>query len=207
MAAEKPDSTREFISTAQAARQLGLSLGAVQQMVECGTLAGWKTAGGHRRIRQDSVDALLAKARAPGLQARSTSAGSKLRVLVVEDDRLLQGIYRETFANWEAPLDVHVIGHGLDAMVEIGREPPDLLIVDLRIPGIDGFEMIRRLRENPLCADVAIVVVSALPAKEIAAAGGLPPDVTVYRKPIPFQELRGYVQALIALRRRQRNAG
>ena len=92
-------------------------------------------------------------------------------------------------------------------MVEIGREPPDLLIVDLRIPGIDGFEMIRRLRENPLCADVAIVVVSALTAKEIAAAGGLPPDVTVYRKPIPFQELRGYVQALIALRRRQRNAG
>ncbi|HAY10572.1 MAG TPA: excisionase, partial [Thauera sp.] len=48
------ESRREFISTAQAARQLGLSLGAVQQMVESGTLAGWKTAGGHRRIRQDS---------------------------------------------------------------------------------------------------------------------------------------------------------
>lgn len=53
--AGKPDSKSEFISTAQAARQLGLSLGAVQQMVESGTLAGWKTAGGHRRIRQDSV--------------------------------------------------------------------------------------------------------------------------------------------------------
>ena len=40
-----------------------------------------------------------------------------------------------------------------------------------------------------------------------AAAGGLPPDVTVYRKPIPFHELHGYVQALIAQRRRLRNAG
>lgn len=205
--ADKPDSIREFISTAQAAKQLGLSLGAVQQMVECGTLAGWKTAGGHRRIRQDSVDALLSKARAPGLPSRTGNANSKLRVLVVEDDRLLQGIYRETFAAWDAPIDVRVIGHGLDALVEVGREPPDLLIADLRIPGIDGFEMIRRLRANPLSSDVAIIVVSALNPKEIAAAGGLPQDVTVYRKPIPFNELHGYVHALIAQRRRQRNAG
>ena len=203
--AGKPDSKSEFISTAQAARQLGLSLGAVQQMVESGTLAGWKTAGGHRRIRQDSVDALLARARSPSAPTRS--GGDRLRVMVVEDDRLLQNIYRETFLTWSLPIDVHVMEHGLDALVEVGREPPDLLIADLRIPGIDGFEMIRRLRDNPLSSDIAIVVVSALGPKEIAAAGGLPEDITVYRKPIPFHELHGYVQALISIRRRARHAG
>lgn len=203
--AGKPDSKSEFISTAQAARQLGLSLGAVQQMVESGTLAGWKTAGGHRRIRQDSVNALLARARSPSAPTRS--GGDRLRVMVVEDDRLLQNIYRETFLTWSLPIDVHVMEHGLDALVEVGREPPDLLIADLRIPGIDGFEMIRRLRDNPLSSDIAIVVVSALGPKEIAASGGLPEDITVYRKPIPFHELHGYVQALISIRRRARHAG
>ncbi|HPE04005.1 MAG TPA: response regulator [Thauera sp.] len=203
--AGKPDSKSEFISTAQAARQLGLSLGAVQQMVESGTLAGWKTAGGHRRIRQDSVDALLARARSPSAPTRS--GGDRLRVMVVEDDRLLQNIYRETFLTWSLPIDVHVMEHGLDALVEVGREPPDLLIADLRIPGIDGFEMIRRLRDNPLSSDIAIVVVSALGPKEIAASGGLPEDITVYRKPIPFHELHGYVQALISMRRRGRHTG
>jgi len=203
--AVKTDSNSEFISTAQAARQLGLSLGAVQQMVESGTLAGWKTAGGHRRIRQDSVDALLARARSPSAPTRS--GGDRLRVMVVEDDRLLQNIYRETFLTWSLPIDVHVMEHGLDALVEVGREPPDLLIADLRIPGIDGFEMIRRLRDNPLSSDIAIVVVSALGPKEIAASGGLPEDITVYRKPIPFHELHGYVQALISIRRRARHAG
>ena len=203
--AGKSDSNSEFISTAQAARQLGLSLGAVQQMVESGTLAGWKTAGGHRRIRQDSVDALLARARSPSAPTRS--GGDRLRVMVVEDDRLLQNIYRETFLTWSLPIDVHVMEHGLDALVEVGREPPDLLIADLRIPGIDGFEMIRRLRDNPLSSDIAIVVVSALGPKEIAASGGLPEDITVYRKPIPFHELHGYVQALISIRRRARHAG
>ena len=203
--AGKPDSKSEFISTAQAARQLGLSLGAVQQMVESGTLAGWRTAGGHRRIRQDSVDALLARARSPSAPTRS--GGDRLRVMVVEDDRLLQNIYRETFLTWSLPIDVHVMEHGLDALVEVGREPPDLLIADLRIPGIDGFEMIRRLRDNPLSSDIAIVVVSALGPKEIAASGGLPEDITVYRKPVPFHELHGYVQALISIRRRARHAG
>lgn len=95
-------------------------------------------------------------------------------------------------------MDVRYMEHGLDALVEVGREPPDLLIADLRIPGIDGFEMIRRLRDNPLASEVAIVVVSALSEKEIEVEGGLPDDVTVYRKPIPFHELRGYIQALIA---------
>ena len=87
----------------------------------------------------------------------------------------------------------------------VGREPPDLLIADLRMPGLDGFEMIRRLRENPVASRVAIVVVSALTSAEISAEGGLPDDVTVYRKPVPFHELHGYMQALIAQRKRSRN--
>lgn len=184
---------REFISTAQAARQLGLSLGTVQHMVEAGALSGWKTAGGHRRIWQDSVDALLARGR---------THGGTLRVLIVEDDKLLQTLYRETFSTWPIPLELNIVDHGLDALVELGREQPDLLITDLRMPGVDGFEMIRRLRANPLSSRTSIVVVSALSTKEIAASGPLPKDVTVYRKPIPFHELHGYIQALSAQRRR-----
>lgn len=195
------DSTpaREFISTAQAARQLGLSLGAVQQMVESGTLAGWKTAGGHRRIRQDSVDALLARRLS---SARARPALSALRVLIVEDDAVLQTVYRETLAAWSLPIDLRIVDHGLDALMEVGREPPDLLIADLRMPGLDGFDMIRRLRENPLAYEVAIVVVSALSSADIEAEGGLPDDVSVFQKPVPFQILYGYMQALVAQRRR-----
>ena len=202
--ARTADSNREFISTAQAARQLGLSLGAVQQMVESGTLAGWKTAGGHRRIRQDSVDALLARSQQTGA-AHPRNSGNKLRVVVVEDDSLLQTIYRETLASWPMEIELCVFDHGLDALVELGREPPDLLIADLRMPGLDGFEMIRRLRENPVASRVAIVVVSALTSEEIIEGGGLPEDVTVYRKPVPFHELHGYMQALISQRKRTRN--
>lgn len=198
---------QEFISTAQAARQLGLSLGAVQQMVESGKLVAWKTAGGHRRIRQDSVDALLAHAQPQAghpTQAARPDADA-LRVIVVEDDKLLQEVYLETLAQWDLPLDIQVFDQGIDALLEVGRCAPDLLISDLRMSGLDGFGMIRRLRENPMAGEIAIVVVSVLTPDEIAAEGGLPDDITVYRKPVPFRELHGYVQALISRIRRNRN--
>ncbi|NMG50448.1 response regulator [Azoarcus communis] len=197
---------REFISTAQAAKQLGLSLGAVQQMVESGKLVAWKTAGGHRRIRQDSVDALLAQAQ-PSRTRGPRNAGEetdRFRVMVVEDDELLRHVYREALERWALPLDVRIFEHGLDALMAVGRQPPDLLITDLRMNGVNGFEMIRRLRDNPATLDIAIVVVSSLSAEEIEAEGGLPPDVVAYGKPVPFRELHGYVQALISLVRRQR---
>lgn len=197
----------EFISTAQAARQLGLSLGAVQQMVEHGKLVAWKTAGGHRRIRQDSVDALLSQATTQsGVQAPvSRSDTDTLRIVILEDDVLLQTIYRETLAKWGLPIEIQCFSNGLDALLDLGRQTPDLFIADLRMSGLDGFELIRRLRENPATVDVAIVVVSALKPEEIEAEGGLPDDITIYGKPVPFRELKGYIQAHIASMRRNRN--
>tara|TARA_R110001583_G_scaffold90144_3_gene231891 strand:+ start:118917 stop:119699 length:783 start_codon:yes stop_codon:yes gene_type:complete len=201
------DNPSEFISTAQAARQLGLSLGAVQQMVEHGKLVAWKTAGGHRRIRQDSVDALLSNVTPQHAAAAPVARphGDKLSIMVLEDDLLLQTVYRETMAKWGLPLEIQMFGNGLDALLEVGRSMPDLLIADLRMSGLDGFQMIRRLRDNPATQDLPIVVVSVLSPEEIAAEGGLPDDVTVYGKPVPFRELHGYIQAQIARIRRQRN--
>jgi excisionase family DNA binding protein len=192
---------QEFISTAQAAKQLGLSLGAVQQMVESGTLEAWKTAGGHRRIRQASVDALLA-GRNSGAPVLDEQITDHLRILIVDDHPALQQAYRETFSGWGLPLEIEQYDHPLDALVAVGRQPPNLLITDPHIHGMDGFDMIRRLRDNPLADDVAIVAVSTLSHQEIEAAGGLPADVTIYGKPIPFHELHGYMQAMMSRLRR-----
>ena len=103
-----------------------------------------------------------------------------------------------------AILAMKAAGIGINTMTLGGMAIALGALVDDAIIVVEN--IVRRLRENALSSAVPIVVVSALSAKEIAAAGGLPPDVTVYRKPIPFNELHGYVQALIAQRRRQRNA-
>jgi DNA-binding LytR/AlgR family response regulator len=58
------------------------------------------------------------------------------------------------------------------------------------MPRIDGFEMLRILRKAPESAQVRIVVVTGLDQVAIDARGGLPQDIEVLKKPVPFERLR-----------------
>ena len=92
-------------------------------------------------------------------------------------------------------------GQGLDGLLQVGQKVPDILIADLMMPGMDGFEMIRQLRANPALSRMDIMVVSAIDREEILARG-LPPDVTIFGKPIPFHEIKGFVLGRMASRQR-----
>lgn len=189
----------EFLTTRQAALRLGFSLGTVQNMVESGALEAWKTAGGHRRIPVASINKLLANRRnlTPGTQ----DAGAPIDILIAEDDPTLQMLYQLTMEGWDLPIKLRIVANGFDGLLQVGQHMPDILIADLMMPGMDGFEMIRNLRANPTLARMDIIVVSAIEREEIAQKG-LPPDVTVFGKPIPFHEIKGFLLGRVAARQR-----
>ncbi|MCP5191146.1 MAG: response regulator [Pseudomonadales bacterium] len=189
------DPDQPYFSTTQAAKLLGVSLGTVQQMVEDGLLQAWKTAGGHRRILRESVEAHLARR---GMAVGGGSGNGEVRILIAEDEPIFQELYEGTMTKWGLPLRIEIVDNGFDGLMAVGRHAPDVLIVDLMMPGMDGFEMIRALRANPALSSMDIIVVSAMEEQDIQARGGLPPDVVRYAKPIPFPELRGFFQAMVA---------
>lgn len=189
----------EFLSTRQAAQRLGVSLGTVQNMVESGVLDAWKTAGGHRRIPASSVDSLLAKRRKQ--ITRPGNPAGQLDILIAEDDPTLQKLYQMTFDSWKLPLNLRIVGDGFEGLLQVGQQMPDILIADLMMPGMDGFEMIRRLRAMPELSSMDIIVVSAIDADEIRQRG-MPGDVTIFGKPIPFHEIKGFVLGRMASRQR-----
>lgn len=189
----------EFLTTRQAAIRLGFSLGTVQNMVESGALEAWKTSGGHRRIPVASIEKLLARRRnlTPGAQ----DAGTPIDILIAEDDPTLQLLYQLTMESWELPIKLRIVSNGFDGLLQVGQQVPDILIADLMMPCMDGFEMIRNLRANPLLARMDIIVVSAIERDEIERKG-LPPDITLLSKPIPFHELKGFLLGRVAARQR-----
>lgn len=189
----------EFLSTRQAAQRLGVSLGTVQNMVENGVLDAWKTAGGHRRIPVGSVDALLARRRKQ--ISNNPESASQLDILIAEDDPTLQKLYQMTVAGWNLPIRLRIVADGFEGLLQVGQRMPDILIADLMMPGMDGFEMIRRLRANPDLAGMDIIVVSAIDVAEVRQQG-IPADVTVFGKPIPFHEIKGFVLGRLAARQR-----
>jgi excisionase family DNA binding protein len=193
----------DFCTTREAARMLGISVRTAQLWVENGTLDAWKTEGGHRRISLASVHRVQhSKQPASDTEAvLDKPRFDQLRILVVEDDRLLIRLYKMQIEGWGLPLTLATAHNGIEGLILIGRLSPDLLITDLKMPELDGFGMLRTLARTPYREGMEIVVVTGMEADEIAAAGGLPEDVKVLHKPVHFAELRAHCEQLLARRR------
>lgn len=197
---DQPNKADEFLSTSEAARQLGISVGTVQQMVESGTLTAWKTAGGHRRIYASSVRAMLS-ASAP-IETTSSDDGS-LAVLVVDDDPVQRRLYEARVGSLGLSIQLRLVPDGFTALLEAGKQIPDVMVIDLMMEGMDGFELIKRLRATPTFDTTDIIVVTSLDKAELKKSPPLPADVTVLHKPVPFHELSGFLRACLAAKLRR----
>jgi CheY-like chemotaxis protein len=108
----------------------------------------------------------------------------------VEDDVNLLRLYEARIAKWPMAPQVVVANNAFAALLIMGRTCPDLLITDLRMPGIDGFVMLNALQKAPEASNTRIVVVTGMDKSEVEARGGLPPDIEILGKPIPFDRLQ-----------------
>jgi excisionase family DNA binding protein len=181
----------EICSTREAAQLLGVSLRTVQLWVESGVLEAWKTVGGHRRITVQSVEKLM-----EDRVRKASHRPAPFRMLVLEDDPTLLKLYQMTIEAWNSRPEILTASNGFEGLIEIGKSSPDLLITDLKMPGMDGFELIRHLKRDPRHQGMHIVVVTGLSKHDIDD-GSLPRDVTVFSKPVPFPELESLVRGLI----------
>lgn len=195
---ESPVGEDVYCTTREAAKMLRVSLRTVQLWAESGVLKAWKTDGGHRRLPLSSVNALIQNRM--GKRTNSPSEGGKLNILVLEDEEDMAKLYRMTMESWQIPIQVTFVSSVFEALIVIGRGEPDLLITDLKMPEVDGFEIIKLLREDQALNNLDIVVATALSRAEIDEKGGLPPNITVFTKPVSFDQLQGYIKACLAHR-------
>ncbi|MDD2699817.1 MAG: response regulator [Sideroxydans sp.] len=196
---------KTFCTTREAANLLSISVRTAQLWVESGLLEAWKTEGGHRRISRDSVERLLAS---PGTQARSNTLSTPavaasanrpqapLNILVVEDEPNLRRLYEINLRQWELPHQLRTADDGYEGLVRIGSDKPDLLITDLRMPGMDGFRMLNAICSMPELSGMKIVIVSGLNPSDIYNGGGIPDGISILPKPIPFDRLRQIAEEL-----------
>ncbi|RUO27173.1 excisionase family DNA-binding protein [Aliidiomarina sanyensis] len=183
-----------YVSTSKAAELLGVSVGTVQQMVEKGELQGWKTAGGHRRIDKASV--LERKMHQSGDSVASSrhaqSQRDALYVLVAEDDPVSMKIYQNLAASLPSQVQFSYANDGIEALLHLGQNPVDILILDMDVPLVSGFEMLKKIARNPALVDLQILVVTGLKLDD----NQLPDELLVIKKPIDRSFIRGYVMGV-----------
>lgn len=192
---------RDFLTTREAADMLGVALRTVQLWVEAGTLSAWKTAGGHRRIPRESVEAVLKRQASTGRgQIIADSIKAPFHILVVDDDATMREIMVTVIRSWNLPVTVSTAEDGFAALIRIGETRPDLLLTDLIMPGMDGYRMIRHLRAMPEARVIDVIAISGQDAAEVFREGQLPADVPLLAKPVPFDRLNTLLLERIAAR-------
>ncbi|PPC99178.1 MAG: response regulator receiver protein [Methylotenera sp.] len=185
--------TLDLMTTSDVAKALGVTVRSVQLWVEQGALEGWKTPGGHRRITRASFNKFNSN-----VASDEHKVTTRLNVVVVEDSLAMQKLYQMTIASWQLPIDIKFVSNGCEGIIYVTQHMPDLLITDLKMPEMDGFAMLKSLRDVDAFSKMAIVVVTGMQPQEIEEKGGLPRGVRLYGKsPVPFWEMRELMQGLI----------
>ncbi len=188
---EAPDIS-EDCTTLEAARLLGMSVRSVQLMVDRGELEAWKTPGGHRRIARTSLERLRASAgRTPPPRPASSSAATPMRprVLLIDDSihfqKLVSLLIRQRFPD----VELHVADDGIAGLALYGQLQPQVLIVDILLPGIDGATLITSLRSHAQFARSHLVVVTSLDEVQRAPYAFALDQLPVIHKPRLVAEL------------------
>lgn len=122
-------------------------------------------------------------------------AAPSQKIMVVEDSQEIAFVLRQYLE--EAGFQVVAARNGLEALRELPAEKPDLVILDLILPGLDGLEVCRRIRQQPVTVRLPIIILSVR-AEEITKVVGLELGADDYVvKPVGASELIARVRALL----------
>jgi len=144
----------DWLTLGQAAKYLGVAQSTIRKWSDQGRLPAFYTPGGHRRYRRRDLDAFVSgSADSSGPRARGTP-----RVLIVDDDPRIREFVR---VNLE--MDGYVVreaGSAEEGLAALEEQPPDLILLDVMMPGVDGWEMLRRMQERHGMGSIPVIMFS-----------------------------------------------
>ena len=141
----------DWLTLGQAAKFLGVAQSTIRKWSDVGRVPAFYTPGGHRRYKRGDLEAFLERS-GPGQPARGPL------VLLVDDDPQVREVVRinlemEGYAVREA-------GNAEDGLAALEDEAPDLILLDVMMPQVDGWEMLRRVQERHGVGSIPVVMFS-----------------------------------------------
>jgi excisionase family DNA binding protein len=189
-----PDSSSvRYLTTREAAERLGVTVNSLKAWIREERLPALRTPGGHHRIGEADLVEFQRR-----LSETSRAAPtSRPRILVVDDDDALLAALRDTLQEIIPDSVVQTATDGYEALVRVGAFRPDVLVIDIRMPCLDGFEVCRRLKQGRETAAIKILAVTAYPEGEVKARVLESGADDFLEKPFPIERFRSRVVALL----------
>ena len=147
----------EWLTLGQAAKYLGVAQSTMRKWSDLGRVSAFYTPGGHRRYRRSDLDQFLDRS-GPGAAPAPSGSRSGPLVLIVDDDERLREYVR---VNLEAEgYVVREAGNAEEGLAALDEESPDLILLDVMMPKVDGWEMLRRVQERHGIGSIPVLMFS-----------------------------------------------
>jgi excisionase family DNA binding protein len=163
----------DILTTHQVAEKLGVNPVTVARWVKAGKLPAFKTAGGHRRIRKEDLDHFLEECGYYDKSSRAVSSNSTAavvepgtRVLIVDDEADIVNLIQRTIQDLDKGYVVESANDGFMAGYLVRSFTPQIVFLDLKMDGIDGFEVCKRIKNEPSTASSHIIAVTGFATQE-----------------------------------------
>ncbi len=161
---------KDFFTIPEAAEFCSVGRTTMWRWVKSGKVKAATTPGGQHRIAKPDLQFLLSRLGAhplpePGeVDSTFSSRKASARILVVDDDPSIRKMLTEIFELHGFQTDVAT--DGFEAGVKLVQFNPDLVLLDLYMPGMDGFEVCKRIKENPHTSRIKVLVVTGYDTEE-----------------------------------------
>jgi excisionase family DNA binding protein len=147
-----PPSEPDWLTLGQAAKYLGVAQSTIRKWSDLGRLPAFYTPGGHRRYRRRDLDAFLERSGPGGRQKQGPL------VLIVDDDAGLR-----SFVKASLELEGYSVREAASAeegLAALEEGAPDLILLDVMMPQVDGWEMLRRVQERHGVGSIPVLMFS-----------------------------------------------
>jgi len=160
---------KSVFTTFEAAKLCHVSPLSIINWVNAGRLPAFRTPGGHRRIRRDDLARFMRDNGIP-LPDDLRDGSGRPRVLVVDDEASIRDVLADTLASRpNNPYEVTSAADGFEAGRLVATFRPDVVLLDLRMPGLDGFQVCRTIKGDSDTASIIVVAMTGYHTPETEA--------------------------------------
>ncbi len=189
----------EILTVSQAGKCCKVSSKTIINWIEAGHLKAYKTVGGHRRIKKEDLDQFL---RDKGMPLPEEPKGEeRKKILVVDDDKIIVETIVQSLEEDEYGYEMISASDGFEAGLQVSHFKPDLLILDIMMPDINGYEVCQKIKLNPETKDIKIIVLSAYLNDEAFKQMKEYGADACFSKPLPLEQLKYEVAKLLGLKK------
>ena len=190
----------EILTVSQASKYCKVSSKTIINWIDAGYIKAYKTVGGHRRIKKEDLDQFLKEKGMP-LPEEAKTTEERKKILVVDDDKIIVETIVQALEEDEFGYEMISASDGFEAGLQVNHFKPDLLILDIMMPDINGYEVCQKIKSTPETKDTKIIVLSAYLDDDAFNQMKEHGADACFSKPLPLEQLKFEVAKLLGLKR------